>query len=468
MRLLVFCTLGWAFSAQANRFNGNDALDRCEPIVMPMCKDLPYNKTIFPNLMGNQNQEEASNQIHIYQPLVKIQCSVDIQLFLCSMYAPVCTILEKPLKPCRDLCESARNGCEELMKTFSYPWPAAFDCSRFPEKPEICMGRNSQSTGPVPNEFDLQRYRTSTIGPARIPNAYEEMMDFICPAQMSAPKDLGYRLRVGNTTAPDCGTPCYGMFFNEDGVDFLRLWNGIWAVAAVLPCLFAVITFLLDPQRFPYPQMAIIHMSICYLMFVLLHIISIPFGDSLACGAPFESDQPNLEPERLIRQSTIEDWRCSVVGMALYFFKMASALWWVMLTVAWFLNAGLKWGSEALESSYMHAIVWTVAAFQTVLVIVFKEISGDIYTGVCYVGLWDSHTLLNFEIIPLSVYHAIGIIALIMGVASFIRVSNEQKRAGARTDKLERLLMRIGNFFLLYFLQQRLMGFFQAYLHSCI
>ncbi len=56
----------------------------------------------------------------------------------------------------------------------------------------------------------------------------------------------------------------------------------------------------------------------------------------------------------------------------------------------------------------MHAIVWTVAAFQTVLVIVFKEISGDIYTGVCYVGLWDSHTLLNFEIIPLSVYHAIG------------------------------------------------------------
>ena len=130
--------------------------------------------------------------------------------------------------------------------------------------------------------------------------------------------------------------------------------------------------------------------------------------------------------------------------MALYFFKMSSALWWVMLTVAWFLNAGLKWGSEALESSYMHAIVWTVAAIQTVLVIVFKKIGGDIYSGVCYVGLWESHTLLKFEIIPLVIYHSVGIIALFMGMASFVKVRNEQNKAGAKTDKLESLMMRIG------------------------
>lgn len=447
MKILVFFALGLAFMAEANpnRYseNGNYLKYRCEPIAMPMCIDIAYNETIFPNLMGNQNQEDASNNIHIFQPLVKIKCSPDIQLFLCSMYAPVCTDLGRPLKPCRSLCESARKGCEDLMKTFDYDWPANFECSRFPESAaeEICMMPGpAQST----NNFDLGRFKTSTIGPARLPNAYEDMMDFICPAQMSAPKDLGYSLRVGNTTAPDCGTPCYGMFFNEDDVGALRTWTGVMAIFALLPCLFAVITFLLDSQRFPYPQMAIIHMSICYMVFLILHIISFVSGDSLACGAPFESEQPNLEPERLIRQGTIEDWRCSVVGMALYFFKMASALWWVMLTVAWFLNAGLKWGSEALESSYMHAIVWTVAAFQTVLVIVFKEISGDIYTGACYIGLWDSHTLLKFEIIPLVVYHIIGIFALFMGMVSLFQVRNEQKRAGARTDKLESLLIRIG------------------------
>lgn len=155
MPILGLLILLLALKANCNRFHS----ERCEPITIHMCKDLPYNSTIFPNLMRNQNQEEAESQIRIYQPLVKIQCSADIQLFLCSMYAPVCTILDKPLKPCRDLCESARKGCESLMKTFSYSWPAAFDCSLFPPKgsEEICMGRNSQNA--VPNEFDLQRFR---------------------------------------------------------------------------------------------------------------------------------------------------------------------------------------------------------------------------------------------------------------------------------------------------------------------
>ena len=109
--------------------------DRCETITIPICKDIPYNTTMFPNLMGNYEQDEAAKQIHQYQPLIKIKCSPDIQLFLCSMYAPFaqCPILDKPLQPCRDLCESARKGCESLMKTFDYDWPEAFECSKFPD-----------------------------------------------------------------------------------------------------------------------------------------------------------------------------------------------------------------------------------------------------------------------------------------------------------------------------------------------
>ncbi len=422
--------------------------DRCEPIRIQMCKDLPYNRTIFPNLMRNNNQEDAEVRLHTYLPFLKIQCSKDLQLFLCSMFAPVCTILDKPLKPCRDLCESARRGCETDMRRFTVSWPDEFDCSLFPEKDtdDICVGRNSPSAtngNPLPNDLDIQRYRTSTRQPD-IPNSFDQMMDFICIAPWKAPKDLDYHLRVGNTTASDCGAPCYEMFFNKDGVEFLKLWNGIWSVVAMFPCLFAVVTYLLDRNRFPYPQMAIIHMSICYLILIALYIIGFVLGDSVACGEPFDTEEENLQTEGLIRQGTIEDWRCSVVGMALYFFRMAGALWWVMLTVAWFLNAGLKWGSEALESSYMHAIVWTVSAIQTVLVIVFKKIEGDIYSGVCYVGLWDSHTLLKFEVVPLVIYHGIGLIALIAGLVSFVRVRNEQSKAGAKTDKLESLMIRIG------------------------
>ena len=113
--------------------NVNKAMHgRCEPITIPLCKGIPYNKTIFPNLMGNHNQEDAGLIVHQYYPLVKVKCSPDIQLFLCAMYAPVCTILEDPLPPCRELCQSAKSGCEALMTQFGFPWPPGFDCNKFP------------------------------------------------------------------------------------------------------------------------------------------------------------------------------------------------------------------------------------------------------------------------------------------------------------------------------------------------
>ena len=128
----------------ASRYSDYNSNERCQPIKIQMCKGLPYNTTIFPNLMGHQDQSEAMAEVHPYNALTKIKCSKDIQLFLCSMYAPPCLHQwDKPLKPCRDLCESARKGCESLMKHFGYDWPKAFDCSKFPpadSEEDICIG----------------------------------------------------------------------------------------------------------------------------------------------------------------------------------------------------------------------------------------------------------------------------------------------------------------------------------------
>merc|ERR1712223_920706 len=160
---------------------------------------------MFPNLMGNYEQDEAAKQIHQYQPLIKIKCSPDIQLFLCSMYAPFaqCPILDKPLQPCRDLCESARKGCESLMKTFGYEWPEAFECSKFPNggnSQDVCLPKNSGSgsnTNSYPNESELERINQN-VSPnyPQTPSGDNDGMDFICPVQFSVPKHLDYSLRV--------------------------------------------------------------------------------------------------------------------------------------------------------------------------------------------------------------------------------------------------------------------------------
>jgi len=45
---------------------------RCEPITIPMCKDIQYNMTIIPNLLNHQTQDDAGLEVHQFFPLVKV------------------------------------------------------------------------------------------------------------------------------------------------------------------------------------------------------------------------------------------------------------------------------------------------------------------------------------------------------------------------------------------------------------
>ena len=72
------------------------------------------------------------------------------------------------------------------------------------------------------------------------------------------------------------------------------------------------------------------------------------------------------------------------------------------------------------------------------------NIIGDVLSGVCFVGVLDDSSLLYLIIIPSLVYLLIGIVFLVLGFAYLIQVRTIMKRDGTRTDKLERLMMRIG------------------------
>ncbi|MGH0124228.1 UNVERIFIED_CONTAM: hypothetical protein FKN15_024657 [Acipenser sinensis] len=103
----------------------------CQPISIPLCTDIAYNQTIMPNLVGHTNQEDAGLEVHQFYPLVKVQCSPELKFFLCSMYAPVCTVLEQAIPPCRAICERAKQGCEALMNKFGFQWPERLRCENF-------------------------------------------------------------------------------------------------------------------------------------------------------------------------------------------------------------------------------------------------------------------------------------------------------------------------------------------------
>lgn len=207
--------------------------NKCEPITISICKNIPYNTTIMPNLFGHTRQEEAGYEVHQFAPLVKTGCSPDLQFFLCSLYIPLCTILDHPIPPCRSLCESAR-ACEKVMKTYRINWPENLDCIQYPEdgSGELCVPPNNTNndattafggsgTTPIKShqfhptkviDSDPTRRRTNNVGGssgnggghgnnnAVIGSGQHTSRNFrfVCPLQLKTPADMGYSLKVSD------------------------------------------------------------------------------------------------------------------------------------------------------------------------------------------------------------------------------------------------------------------------------
>ncbi|KAG7503210.1 frizzled-7-A-like [Solea senegalensis] len=114
----------------------------CQSISIPLCTDILYNETIMPNFLGHTNQEDAGLDLQQFYPLLKTQCSADLKFFLCSVYVPVCTVLETVIPPCRSLCKRAWQGCKAEIAKLGFQWPERLRCDTLPSygTGEICVG----------------------------------------------------------------------------------------------------------------------------------------------------------------------------------------------------------------------------------------------------------------------------------------------------------------------------------------
>ncbi|KAG2458142.1 SFRP4 protein, partial [Polypterus senegalus] len=106
----------------------------CEPVRIPMCHSMPWNITRMPNHLHHSTQENAILAIEQYEELVNTECSTDLRFFLCAVYAPICTIefMHDPIKPCKSLCQRARDGCEPIMRQYNHSWPESLACDDLP------------------------------------------------------------------------------------------------------------------------------------------------------------------------------------------------------------------------------------------------------------------------------------------------------------------------------------------------
>ncbi|XP_004442223.1 PREDICTED: frizzled-9, partial [Ceratotherium simum simum] len=244
--------------------------------------------------------------------------------------------------------------------------------------------------------------------------------------------------------APRCG-PGVEVFWSRRDKDFALVWMAVWSALCFFSTAFTVLTFLLEPHRFQYPERPIIFLSMCYNVYSLAFLIRAVAGaQSVACdqeaGALY------------VIQEGLENTGCTLVFLLLYYFGMASSLWWVVLTLTWFLAAGKKWGHEAIEAhgSYFHMAAWGLPALKTIVILTLRKVAGDELTGLCYVASMDAAALTGFVLVPLSCYLVLGTSFLLTGFVALFHIRKIMKTGGTNTEKLEKLMVKIGVFSILY------------------
>ncbi|KAL8586954.1 hypothetical protein ACOMHN_062365 [Nucella lapillus] len=455
----------WSLTVDSHLHGGQGS--RCEPVTIPMCLDMRYNMTQMPNLVGHSNQKDAAIQVHEFIPLVQIGCSRFLKFFLCSLYAPMCTeMVDETLiiTACRSMCLEVKSKCEPILQRFNLPWPNMLACEKLPEKSDpkrnLCMEAPSVTDEP---EFDA-----GTLGGALDDNVEWRKLFAQFNIRNRSPMEVEGRtkspvsrsegkqcpprfvhvdtLKGNDSCAPRCDVD---VFFRQQDKEFAKAWMLVWSSLCFLSTALTILTFLMDTSRFKYPERPIIFLVLCYAIYSLAFLIRAVTGpQAIAC------DRARDGREFLIQEGLESTW-CIVVFLLLYFFGMASSIWWVILTLTWFLAAGRKWGQEAIEalSYYFHLAAWVIPAVMTIVILIMRRVDGDELTGMCYVSHQDVGTLTGFVLTPLVVYLLLGTLFTLAGFLALIRIRSDLKQDGGRGPnirKLEKLMAKIGVFAVLY------------------
>lgn len=419
-------------------FSLDESHTKCQQMQIRFCEKVDYNKTALPNSLGHQTQADVESEINVFYPLMTKNCSPNLRLFLCSVYAPICfehdNDSEVKLLPCQSLCESARNGCASVMREWGREWPPHLQCDKFPngrEKGVLCVGNDSHS--------GIDNYESEITSSTRMDPG------FVCPKNFEV---NSYTLHFNGRTYNNCAMPCENVYLDKNATGFVRLTTVITAIICLISSLFACVTFLIDTKRFQYPARPIIIIAFCQFMVATCYLVGFLTSNKIACNDP--ADPPKSLPNlKMIRTTTMGNRKgsCTLLFMALYFFQMSAVLWWLMMTVSWYMIAKLKWGPESVSSiaRYFHFTSWTVSALLTLYLSVLGDIEGDSLSGTCFVSTSNQESIKLFIIAPIAFCLALGMILLSLGFKS-IWDSRETLKSEYRNqiDEHYKLVIRIG------------------------
>ena len=379
--------------------------------------------SFFPNNITNSFENALS--LHIsYEPFYR-GCSDYLQAHLCIALFPVCSDAGpdgsrfKP--PCRNLCSKVRSDCGDRVQVVQDPSCLLYECDRYPDTD--CVGVDDPIVvATLPVVTPSQRPRTNRS------NASEPT----------------------NATSSACPPPSLS-FFSDEAKTFAKGWVAFWSVVCYLSTLVTLLTFFLDTSRFQYPWRPVVYLALSFHVHTLGYFLALIIGrDSVTC--------PGGEYVQTEGKWTWAHTPCILVFGLLYYSMMAAFLWWLVLTLSWFLSSAYKWSNEAISqfALFYHTAAWILPLIMTVSLLAARVVSADELSATCFIVRTDTRTsflaLLLGLIIPLSVLLFIGTLFLLIGFIGLLQIRRFMVHRGKERESviLEKLMIRIGVFVAIY------------------
>lgn len=437
MVLRIVVLILWAVSARGWGINhaqpGTGA--KCERLNVSFCRGLRYNLTAMPNFMGHEDQRQAERGLATFMPLVHYNCSRHLRLFLCAVFAPVCSE-HVAIPACKSLCLSVRRDCEPALTSLTLPWPHMLDCDRFLDRgntlcvqpPDEMLDDTSSPVLPtVQQQWPVMHERPPQIS---------TQQHHQCPPHFVQIPDMEMI-----SCAPRCGTDAY---YRAEDKKFAERWMTGWAWLCFLSTLFTLLTFWVEPSRFRYPERPIVFLAFCYNLLSVAYIVRGAVGaENLSCVS--QIDGPSYVPIR----DALKSVPCTIWWLIRYYLGLASSTWWAVLCGCWLLSARNEWSSEALHNiaPYLHAAAWILPIFFTGGSLLSRNVVADELTGLCQIS---DESALWLEVLPHAVLLLLGCVFGSVAGSALVRVRRAVRCAGRSATKLERLMTRLGIFALLY------------------
>ncbi|KAF7380829.1 hypothetical protein HZH66_014205 [Vespula vulgaris] len=394
----------------------------CEPIRIEMCRGLGYNVTAMPNLVGHEIQGDADFTLQTFSPLIQYGCSAQLHLFLCSVYAPMCTEkVPSPIGPCRGLCEQVRARCFPVLQGFGFPWPAALNCSKFP---------------PVNNHQHMCMEGPGEPGPA---NPIQAVGAGGGPWGCSWYAKSG--LYVFLNRSGRCAAACDAdILWSQKDKKATEAWMAAFATVCLISVTIAILSLLKPRKQYTVmstAEKAITCLAVCHGIVAVGYVIRLAAGRlTVACTPaiplhPQDQVVISQHQQQYLTQDGLANPYCAVVFLLLYYFGNAAIVWWVIVC-AWWCIVARKWSRTAgncKEDSFglqqgfstVGAVAaWGLPAAHTIAVLVTRDVDADELTGSCFVGQQNARSLLVLVLIPQFVYLCLGTTFLLVGITSLL------------------------------------------------